>query len=248
MTAGRARRVQSGDRAHSSLAQRDPIGSDATMRARLIIACAGIAFAADAQAQEALKLCRQIKDDADRLKCYDGINTSSPSATGAPAESKPGTDGAWEVRVGKSPLDDSPQFSAMLPSSDGKSQLLMHCRERKTEVAVSVRGFIKCGTGIRVIYRVDQGQSVETPWNAASSCYMAIAPSPIEFIRALGDQGKVFFRLFDQYGAPFEALFNLGKVSEIRSRLAEACGWDGAPAPKAPSPATSPNPPKASPK
>jgi hypothetical protein len=224
-----------------------------TMRAILTIACASVVFAAGAQAQEALKRCHQIKDDVERLKCYDGLDTSSSNATGKQAESKERADGTWEVRDEKSPLDDSPLVSASLPSSDGKAYLLMRCKDRKTEVAVTIWGVLKCGTDVRVIYRVDQDQATDTPWNSHSSCSLAIAPSPIPFIRALPDQGKVYFRIFDHHGAPHDALFNLGKISEVRSRLAEACDWDGAPkatgnpVPKAATP-VSPIPPKAPPK
>ena len=197
---------------------------------------------AGAQAQEAIKRCHQIKDDAERLKCYDRLDTSSSNATGIPAESKERADGSWEVRDEKSPLDDSPLVSASLRSSDDKASLLMRCKDHKTEVAVNKWGFVKCGTDVRVIYRVDQDQAIETPWNSHSSCVLAIAPSPIPFIRALTDQGKVYFRLFDHHGAPHDALFNLGRISEVRSRLAEACDWDGAskatgnPVPKAAAP------------
>jgi Type VI secretion system VasI, EvfG, VC_A0118 len=224
------------------------------MRAILTIACAGVVFAAGAQAQEALKLCHQIKDDGERLKCYDGLDTSSSNAPGKQAESKERADGVWEVRDEKSPLDDSPLVSASLRSSDGKANLLMRCKDRKTEVAVTKWGFIKCGADVRVVYRVDQDQATDTPWNSHSSCYLAVAPSPIPFIRALTDQGKVYFRMFDHHDVPHDALFNLGKVSEVRSRLAEACDWDGAskatgsPAPKAATPAVSPRLPKGAPK
>jgi hypothetical protein len=220
------------------------------MRAILTIACASVAFAAGAQAQDALKSCRQIKDDGERLKCYDGLDTSSSNAPGRPAESKPGAGAAWVVNDEKSPLDDSPLVSAALPSSDGKAHLLMRCKDRKTELAVSIRGFIKCGTDVRVIYRVDQSQATETPWKSHSSCYLAVAPSAIPLIRSLADDGKVYVRMFDHHGAPHDALFNLGKVSGIRSRLVEACDWDGAakatenPAPKPPAPAASPAAPK----
>ena len=223
------------------------------MRATLTIACASVLFAAGAQAQDALKSCRQIKDDGERLKCYDGLDTSA-NATGRPAESKPGAGAAWVVNDEKSPLDDSPLVSAALPSSDGKAHLLMRCKDRKTELAVSIRGFIKCGTDIRVIYRVDQSQAVDTPWKPHSSCYLAVAPSPIPLIQTLADEGKVYFRMYDHHGAPNDALFSLGKISEIRSRLAEACNWDGAakatenPAPKPPTPAVSGSPSKAAPK
>jgi Type VI secretion system VasI, EvfG, VC_A0118 len=224
------------------------------MRAILIIACAGVVFAAGAQAQDGVKLCRQIKGDAERLKCYDGLDISSAAAPSRPAESKQGGDMAWVVTDEKSPLDDSPLVSAALPSSDGKSHLLMRCKDRKTEVAISIRGFINCGTGVRVIYRIDQGQATETPWRSHSSCYLALAPLPIPFIRALTDDGKVYVRMFDHHAAAHDALFNLGKVSDLRSRLAEACDWDGAakatgnPASNAPAPAVAPSAPKARPK
>jgi len=221
------------------------------MRTTLALACAGFIFVTGASAQESLKQCRQIKDDAERLKCYDALDTSASNQQGNQQE---GGDGVWEIRDEKSPLDDSPLVSASLQSTDGKAYLLMRCKDRKTEVAVNKWGFIKCGTDVRVIYRIDQDPAVEGPWNSHSSCYLALAPSPIPFIRALRDQGKVYFRMWDHHDAPHDALFNLGKVSQVRSRLAEACDWDGASKstgnspPKSPAPAASPSPPKALPK
>src|SRR6516225_8468566 len=107
------------------------------MRAILTIACASVAFAAgaQAQAQDALRSCRQIKDDGERLKCYDRLDASSSSRTGRPAENKPGAGTAWIVNDEKSPLDDSPLVSSALESSDGKAHLLMRCKDRKTELA-----------------------------------------------------------------------------------------------------------------
>jgi hypothetical protein len=53
---------------------------------------------------------------------------------------------------------------------------------------------------------------------------------------------------------PNDALFSLGNVSKIRSRLAEACEWDAAStssgnaAPNAPAPAAAPSAPRGRPK
>src|SRR5436190_10376958 len=152
------------------------------MRAILTLACASFAFAAGAQAQEGLKRCHEIKDDAERLKCYDALDTSAPNQTGNQQEAD------WEIHDEKSPLDDSPLMSASLRSTDGKAYLLMRCKDRKTELAVNKWGFIRCGTDVRVVYRIDQEPAVEGPWNSHSSCYLALSPSPIQFIRALRDQ------------------------------------------------------------
>ena len=220
------------------------------MRSTLIIACAIVVFAAGAKAQDALKPCRQIKDDGKRLKCYDHLDRSSSSARAGLGQSRPGGATAWIITDEKSPLDDSPLVSAALPSSDDRSHLLMRCKDRKTEVAVSSTGFINCGPDVRVIYRTAQEQPVETRWRSHRSCYLALAPTPIPFIGALADHGKVFVRMYDNHDAPYDALFSLGNVSKIRSRLAEACEWDAAStssgnsAPNAPAPAAAPSAPR----
>jgi hypothetical protein len=235
------------------LAWRDPIGSHGRMRTT-IIACAFAVFAVGAQAQDASSPCRQIKDDGKRLKCYDRLDRSSSNARERPRQSRPGGDTAWIITEEKSPLDDSPLVSAALASSDDRAHLLMRCKDRKTEVAVSMTGFIKCEPDVRVIYRIDQEQPVEAPWRSHPSCYLALAPAPIPFIRALGDGGKVFVRMYDNHNAPNDAVFSLGNVSKIRSRLAEACEWDAAStssgnsAPNAPTPAAAPDAPRGRPK
>jgi hypothetical protein len=224
------------------------------MRTTLMIACAIVVFAAGAQAQDAFSPCRQIKDDGKRLTCYDRLDRSSSNARERPSQSRPGGDTAWTITDEKSPLDDSPLVSAALASSDARSHLLMRCKDRKTEVAVSMTGFIKCGADVRIIYRIDQEQAVETPWRSHPSCYLALSPTPIPFIRALVDGGKVFVRMYDNHNAPNDALFSLGNVSKIRSRLAEACAWDAAStssgnsAPNAPAPAAAPSAPGGRPK
>ena len=120
----------------------------------------------------------------------------------------------------------------------------MRCKDRKTQLAVSSTGFLKCDTDVRVIYRIDQEQAVETPWRSHPSCYLALAPTPIPFIRALADDGKVFVRMYDNHNAPYDAVFSLGKVSKLRLRLAEACEWDAA---SASSGNSAPNAPAAAP-
>jgi hypothetical protein len=221
------------------------------MRTTLIIACAVVVFAAGAQAQDS-QPCRQIKDDGKRLKCYDRLDRSSSNARERLGQSRPDGEKSWIITDEKSPLDDTPIVSGSLPSDDSRSHLLMRCKDRKTQLAVSSTGFLKCDTDVRVIYRIDQEQAVETPWRSHPSCYLALAPTPIPFIRALADDGKVFVRMYDNHNAPYDASFSLGNVSKIRSRLAEACEWDAAPASSGNSapnaPAAAPSAPRGRPK
>jgi hypothetical protein len=207
-----------------STARTHSISMTFIMRRILIIACVSAFFAAEAQAQDALKRCRDIKDDAARLKCYDGM-AQSPSSAPPQAENKERTDGVWEVRDEKSPLDDTPLVTATLRSSDNRASLILRCKDGKTEVAVTKWGFVKCGAGVRVIYRIDQSQAVDSPWESHSSCVLAISASPVPFMRALTDGGKVYFRIYDHHDAPHDALFNVGNVSDVRSRIGEACTW-----------------------
>src|SRR5262249_61694833 len=107
------------------------------MRAILTIACASVVFAAGAQAQDALKLCRQIKDDAERLKCYDGLDTSSLNATGRPAERQPGAGTAWVVNDEKTPPGDSPPGPGAVPTRECQGPLQVRRRERRDGGPVS---------------------------------------------------------------------------------------------------------------
>src|SRR5262249_53463427 len=93
--------------------------------------------------------------------------------------------------------------------------LLLRCKDRKTEAAVSMTGFIKCGADVRVAYRIDQEQAVEAPWRSHPSCYLALVPTPIPFIRALKNGGKIFVRMYDNHNAPNDAQRPARPASEL---------------------------------
>ena len=118
-------------------------------------------------------------------------------------------------------------ITALMPGSTDRSGLMLRCQDRKTEVAIVPESFVQCGGDpVRVIYRIDQGKPIEANWSQASSCGGALAPDPIPFIRALTDNGKLFFRVVDRKGVPHDAVFELGAVSDLRAKVAEACHWD----------------------
>jgi hypothetical protein len=84
-----------------------------------------------------IKFCKTLTDDAQRLKCFDGLFTEKqqpPAAQSQPTMS-------WSIEESKSPIDDSPQVTGMLHadgSTDGPgltppTMLVLRCQEKKTE-------------------------------------------------------------------------------------------------------------------
>ena len=54
----------------------------------------------------------------------------------------------------------------------------------------------------------------------------AFAPDAVAFIQSLPDNGKLSIRTTrSNDGKIKEASFNLGAVSEVRSKIAKACAW-----------------------
>jgi hypothetical protein len=193
--------------------------------------------------------CRALADDKERLACYDKLAAEAASVfsslasklnalktdagkpdplAGAPTPEK---EIVWEFDDSKSPIDDSAQVIATLPSGDHKAVLLVRCREHKTEVIVGFNGTylgVSGGPTIKVIYRIGDARPVETSWSRSTGGESVFASNPIGLAKALPDGGKLFVRVTDFSGAPHDASFDLGAVGEARSRVASACRWPDA--------------------
>lgn len=169
-----------------------------------------------------LKFCRTLKDDNQRLKCFDDLFVEKEkNKTGDAAD----IEKTWTINESKSPLDDSPQVDAMLASSHGDSTLYLRCREKKTEAIFSGSGYLGSNRSIKVVVRIGDGKLIQTSWSGSTTGTGAFAPSAVQFIRALPDNEKMFIRAFGYDGRQVDGEFKLGKVSEIRARISAACDW-----------------------
>jgi hypothetical protein len=184
-----------------------------------------------------LKFCRTLKDDAQRLKCFDGLVADKSSEQPMTPEAS----AVWAIDESKSPIDDSPQITGTLHAtgeSSSEAALFLRCKERKTE-AFFARRFAYLGTGnpVKVLTRINDGQPIETMWNPSTDGTGVFAPSAVQFIRSLPDKGKLFIRAFGSQGRTVDGEFSLGNVSEIRDKISVACNWAaGASRPAAPPP------------
>jgi hypothetical protein len=178
------------------------------------------------EALAAVKACRALGDDAQRLKCYDELAVDMPAPPAPLAADNLSLEIAWNIEEGKSPLDDSPAVNGFLPGIKGESALVLRCREKKTDVIFNPGSFVYLGNApVRVLTRIDDGKVIETRWTPSTTGRGAFAPSAVDFIRALPDNGKLFLRVFSHSGSASDGEFRLGKVSEVRERIAEACNW-----------------------
>ena len=149
-------------------------------------------------------------------------------AAAVPAKGDPLADAEfeWDVKREKSPLDDSPQVTALLPAADKGGVLILRCRENRTDVMfVPYRGFLGTRDRVSVTYRVDAEKAVAASWGPSTDGSMAFAPNAIRFIRALADDGKLFVRAIGYRGQAYNASFHLGQLSAVRDEIAAACNW-----------------------
>lgn len=211
------------------------------MQRKWLVTAAFLALSATtdaAPAQEAYKLCKLVKEDGDRLKCFDA----------AVADPSPATHEAvrlgWDVKEDKAPIDDSARVIAALLGDDNKNALILRCSEGQSVAAVAFDGFLGLDDSIKVIYRIGEGAAISATWISMKG-KGAISPlkTAIPLMKALPDNGKFFFRVYDFQGLVHDALFDLGNISDVRAKIAAACKWDQVPAVK---PATSPKPPQTS--
>jgi hypothetical protein len=174
-----------------------------------------------------IKFCRTIKDDAQRLKCFDELLAERPKDQ-SPKPSN--VEVNWAIEESKSPLDDSPQVRGALHGvgDSTRSVLELRCREKKTEaIFIPSSGYLG-HEAIKTLVRINDGKPIETTWSPSSDGQAAFAPSAIQFIRALPDRGKLFIRASGYGGRSADGEFNLGEVSGIREKIAQACNWPAA--------------------
>jgi hypothetical protein len=161
-------------------------------------------------------LCRKIPDDTARLKCFDAI-VPAPQKTDQPKAVQ-----EWSIEDSKSPVDNSPEVFATLTSEDGRSELIIRCKERKIELAVLPSGLFALESGT-VLLQINDGPAVTASWSASSNSKGLFASNAIALIKRLPDGGKLFVRATGYSRQADDATFQLGAVTVVKNRVSAAC-------------------------
>jgi type VI secretion system VasI family protein len=177
-----------------------------------------------------VKSCKTIDDDRERLKCFDGLfggpskpqNPPEERQVKKPPEEKPAN---WSIDETKSPSDDSPQVVAA--NLVGDIVLILRCKDQITEAAFSTKYNYLGYKSVDVELRINDQNPVKEVWKASRNGRAAFAPDAIAFIQSLPDHGKLSLKATRSPDAKVtEGSFNLGAVSEVRSKIAKASDWD----------------------
>jgi len=167
-------------------------------------------------------------DDTQRLKCFDSLIPKK--IADPPLNKKSEIFTTWSIIKSKSPLDGSPEISAMLSADESDVVLVLRCRKKHTDVTFIPRrhNYLGSSQKIRMFVRIGNDRLIETNWTPSTNGHSAYAPHPIQFIRALPDNEKLFLRAIGYDGTAADGTFNLGDVSSVRKRISTACHWPGA--------------------
>ena len=178
-------------------------------------------------------VCKLIKNDVERLRCYDRALSEAPAdapsqSTADAADTTRVVEGSWHVSEGRSAADGTPQFVAALEALGGRAALILRCQHGRTDVYVALQSYVGAATPLSVTYTFNDGAATDTRWLPAQEGNALFVPTPtlaIEFIRSLPDQGKLALTVHDFIGRAEQIGFKLGPVAELREKIAASCNW-----------------------
>jgi hypothetical protein len=120
----------------------------------LSVACMNAIAPASAQSLleivAGLKFCRTLTDDAQRLKCFDGLVMDKPREQ----PKTPEVAAAWAIEENKSPVDDSPQVAGTLHGIGDSG----------SDAFLILRGVVRPYLHLPWLGRADQGADAYKRW------------------------------------------------------------------------------------
>ena len=134
---------------------------------------------------------------------------------------------AWSIVETTAPKNHSDQLSAVMVVGD--AALILRCRNQITEAAFSTKNTVLGDESVTVRYRINSESPIKEAWRSSMDGRAAFAPNPMDFIRILPDNGRVFIRAIGADGQNKEANFKLSGVSTVRDKIGHACNWSNAP-------------------
>jgi hypothetical protein len=176
-----------------------------------------------------VKACKGIGDDTERLKCFDGLFAGASEPPKSPDKDpmqKPGVEKQANWSIDEKQLADGNQDVVALNFLGDDAVLILRCKSGITEAAYSTNVNYLGYKSVDVELRINDQNPLKQVWNASMNGRAAFAPDAVAFIQSLPDNAKLSIKTTRSTdGKVKEGTFNLGVVSEVRSKVSKACDW-----------------------
>jgi len=168
-----------------------------------------------------LRAC-SVMEHAERQECLDRL-----SRTMAPRDSLTIEGENWIVSETTSPVDYSPIISATTSSRGGNAgaatKLSIRCRSGRTDL-VFEGSDISGRDDYAISLRINDESPLQMP-AIASGAGVAIGGDVVRLLQSLPDEGELAVHLSSRIGNGTDAVFALGGLGHVRTKMTAACKW-----------------------
>ncbi|MGZ3410196.1 MAG: type VI secretion system-associated protein TagO [Xanthobacteraceae bacterium] len=176
-------------------------------------------------------LCKSLRDNTERLQCFDRAVSSAPSER-TQAGNVVEVESAWQITESRLPTDNLPRFAAVLQADEGTAALVLRCNDKITDVYVNLRTYVGGVEPLPITYRFNDDAPTETRWlpsREGGALFLGTPTLAIAFARTLPDDATLYVKVRDFQNRSTDMTFKLGPVSDIRDKIAAACQWPDSP-------------------
>lgn len=136
--------------------------------------------------------------------------------------------GYWGIGYEKDPISDEIIATAMNVSnwtnSAPESQFFIRCEAGDVAAGIITKGYLANSRGkVRVAYRLDGGDPVETRWLANQGLAFVKGKQAEKFIREVEAASSVFLRMTERDGEAHDVDLSLQGIVEVAEEIAGSC-------------------------
>lgn len=142
--------------------------------------------------------------------------------------------GTWIINRSKSPVDDAPNYDAIVfekggASSNRAKSLRITCFEGETRFLYDPETFLLATDDmVGIIYRIDKETAVQTRWSISINNQVTGLWGAREsrgMLRSLLGKKKIFIQATERTGETHRATFNLEGIEVVAAEVAKTCNW-----------------------
>jgi len=168
---------------------------------------------------------------ADNVAVIEPKSTATPIVESYLTDAEDNHEQKWIVDEDKSPIDDSPEVTMMLPANEeaagaygskDRPTFIIRCKENSTEAYFSIGSRLENET---VTVRLDSDKAYSIEMDKSTNGKAVFFPQAISNVKKLFNREKMTFRYTPTYSGKQTVTFNINGLEAEITPLREACHW-----------------------